>query len=291
MKTKNPKNFIKKGRGTNAASQGQIPDNGIINRRRFLGQMALAGAAGLALSKGGRFAKGLLAREQEDIRIPTQIKTVLFLNMAGGMSHVDTLDPKPGNGKFRSIRAANGTQVSEVLPRLARQMKHLNLIRSLHSQEGSHDRGSYLIHTGHRMNAAFQDIPSFGAIIAMAQDKSRSKTDAYFPAHITLGRKGGMVGKGGFLGVKYDSFHIGNLDRPLSNLQTPWFLEETDYMRGELLELMNANFQSRVRSPEIAVWEEMHKSAVEFMNSEKLSLFDLSKESEKNRRRYGNKKL
>ncbi|MCB1172730.1 MAG: DUF1501 domain-containing protein [Leptospiraceae bacterium] len=262
-----------------------------IDRASFLKRMAVGTGTAAGLFGGGSWLKQLAAREQTDVKIDSPVKSVIFINMAGGMSHVDTFDPKPGNGKFRSIRASNGAQVSEVMPRLAAQMKHVNLVRSLHSQEGSHERGAYLIHTGHKPNAAFQDIPSFGAVIAMAHDMHKPADATYFPAHITLGGKGAQIGKGGFLGVQYDSFHIGNLDRPLSNLEPHWyFKDDSDFMRGEMLNLVNTNFKKRVASSQIQTWEQMHRSAREFMNSPRLKVFNLDQESAKNKARYGSQK-
>lgn len=263
-----------------------------ISRRDFLKKMGLAAGAGIGLFSGGSAMQRLFAKEQTKIATPTPVKSVIFLNMAGGMSHVDTFDPKPGNGKFRRIKASNGAEVTEIMPRFARQMKHLNMVRTVHSQEGDHSRASYLMHSGHRMNAAFQDLPGFGAVIALAREQQKAKKTPYFPTHITLGRKGGKIGEAGFLGVKYDSLHIANADRPLSNIQPQGNTsEDSFYRREQLIETMNANFSGKVSALQLSVWQEMNASALEFMNSDKLSVFDINKETAKNRNRYGKSRL
>lgn len=263
-----------------------------MNRLKFLKTAGMVAAAGTGIKAASEQFGSLVAKEQTDIKTPSNVKSVIFVNMAGGMSHVDTFDPKPGNGKFGRIRASNGAQVTNIMPRFAKQLKHLNMVRSLHSREGSHERGSYLIHTGHRPSAAFQDIPSFGAIIAYAHRSRKKNNGDYFPAHITLGSKGRQIGKGGFLGINYDSFHIGNTDRPLNNLQPlHTFRNESDYLRQSLVNMINSDFEKRVSSNEFEKWKNMQSSAISFMNSKKLSVFDLNLESKKNKARYGSDRI
>ena len=76
-----------------------------------------------------------------------------MLWMSGGPSHLDIWDLKPesekNGGPFRPIdTSAPGVKISEHMPKMAKQMHHLNIIRSLDSKEGNHDRGTYLMHTG-----------------------------------------------------------------------------------------------------------------------------------------------
>src|SRR3954467_12538455 len=59
---------------------------------------------------------------------------ILFWN-GGGMSHLDTWDPKPGRptqGEFDPIKTSvPGVQVSEIFPEFAKQMQHVALVRSI----------------------------------------------------------------------------------------------------------------------------------------------------------------
>ena len=76
-----------------------------------------------------------------------------MLWMGGGPSHLDIWDLKPDSekngGPFRPIdTSAPGVKISEHLPKVAKQMHHLSILRSLDSKEGNHDRGRYLMHTG-----------------------------------------------------------------------------------------------------------------------------------------------
>src|SRR6516225_9061726 len=96
-------------------------------RREFLGA-GIAGTLGLALSP--MFQK-LLAEEATGRRA----KSCILIWLNGGPSHIDTFDPKPGaptNGPFKPIdTAVTGIQISEHLPRLAEQARHLAIVRSV----------------------------------------------------------------------------------------------------------------------------------------------------------------
>ena len=256
-----------------------------LSRRQLLGTM------------GGLFAfnplSGLFANDEKNtpdkIRIKTPIKSVIFLNMAGGMSHVDTLDPKKATGQFRGMRSKlAGAQISTVMRRSALQLKDYSLVRSLSSSQGDHSRAQFLLHTGYDMGAGFPDIPSLGAIIAFAHHKK----GPYFPQHITLGGRGRMIGRGGFLGTHYNSYHIGNPERPLSNAAVPhWLTEERLFQREQFLDILNEAFRKKVTSKQTDQWKQMQSAALDFMNSEKLAVFDLKKESERSRKRYGNNRI
>lgn len=263
---------------------------GTMARRSFLmGGLGVLGAglgAGLFSHAFSKTGGKLLATEQADITKPSPIKSVIFINLAGGASHVDSLDPKRGNGPFGQVATRiRGVNLSDRLPLTAKELHRVSLVRSLYSQEGDHGRASHLLHSGHRMLAAFADIPSFGSVIAYAKHKANQP---YFPEHITLGGRNDIIGRGGFLGTKFDSFHIGNVKQPLSNI-TPHrrVSEAAFYRREQIVDAINANFAGRVASGETKVWREMHASALEFMNSDRLKIFDLNQEAAAQRQRFG----
>ena len=74
-------------------------------------------------------------------------KNVIYLYMAGGMSHLDTFDPKTDRsirGPVDSIRTSgSGIRMSEYLTGLARRMDRLAIIRSLSSTQGAHEAGNH----------------------------------------------------------------------------------------------------------------------------------------------------
>ncbi|GIX42916.1 MAG: hypothetical protein KatS3mg129_2649 [Leptospiraceae bacterium] len=107
------------------------------------------------------------------------------------------------------------------------------MIRSLHSEMGDHKRAQYLLHSGKNLLAGFKDAPSFGAIIAKALETNK---EIYFPSHITLLHKGEFIGDAGFLGNRFKSFHISNVDQPLNHIKNRYHcLESSRFIRREML--------------------------------------------------------
>ncbi len=96
--------------------------SGKITRRRFLSSTAVS-----------LLGAGLLPAQT---RSASGTKRVLHLFMAGGMSHIDTFDPKPG---IRTIPTnVDGIFISEHLPRLAKMMDQIAIIRSMSHGDKSH---------------------------------------------------------------------------------------------------------------------------------------------------------
>src|SRR5262245_57513032 len=95
-------------------------------------------------------------------------KSCILLWMEGGPSQKDTFDLKPGTkdaGEFKPIpTSVPGIQISEHFPRLARQMEHAALIRSMTTLEGGHARAKYYMHTGYREGMGGLSYPSLGSI-------------------------------------------------------------------------------------------------------------------------------
>ena len=103
----------------------------------------MAGAAKAYL--GVNFLSGdLMAAGGDDRKIPLRknpAKKVIYLYMSGGMSHLDTLDPKSDapseiRGNLSSIKtSASGVRVSEYLPKMAKHMDKVAVVNSLHSTD------------------------------------------------------------------------------------------------------------------------------------------------------------
>src|SRR6516164_5549549 len=132
-----------------------------MNRRHFLKHVA--GYSALALP-GLSFFHTLQANAQE---LRRNNKSIIILWMGGGPATIDIWDLKPGRptgGEFREINtAAQGVRISEHMPRVAQQMRHLAIIRSLSTREGDHMRGTALMHTSHTPNPAVA-FPSLGSV-------------------------------------------------------------------------------------------------------------------------------
>jgi hypothetical protein len=116
-----------------------------ITRRDFIKAGAL-GVVGLSAAD--------LFRAQAADGAPSAARSLILLWMDGGPPQHETFDPKPGapleiRGEFAAIPTnVDGLQVCELMPRMARQMDRVALIRTLAHDEGTHDRARHRVLTG-----------------------------------------------------------------------------------------------------------------------------------------------
>src|SRR5256885_17198815 len=126
-----------------------------ISRRRLLGLM------------GGAALGGGLLRPAVAEQLAARQKQVLFIWLDGGVSQLETWDPKPGTefgGPFRAISTSvPGIPISELLPNVAQQMHHLCLVRGVNTSEDDHGKGAYLMITGRRQTPA-AEYPTIGSV-------------------------------------------------------------------------------------------------------------------------------
>jgi hypothetical protein len=183
--------------------------------RRGLVKWGAASALGLGLGASLGARRGLAAGA--DLLAgtnPKPARAVVLLYMAGGPSHIDTFDPKPGRktgGTFKAIgTGVAGVQICEHLPKLAARMKHLALIRSLTSREGNHERARHLMHTGYAP-AGGADHPAFGSIVAEA----RAAAAGGMPGYVSINGPGEDAG---FLSANYSPFPVQNPLKPVKYL-------------------------------------------------------------------------
>jgi hypothetical protein len=186
-----------------------------MNRRHFLKHVA--GYSALALP-GLAFLQTINANAQV---LRRNNKSVIIMWMGGGPATIDIWDLKPGRptgGEFRAINTtAPGVQICEHMPKVAEQMRHLAIIRSLTTTEGDHMRGRILMHTAYTPNPSVQH-PSLGSVAALEVPKLRGYQEISLPAYISVG---GAAEGPGFLGMNYAPFTVQNPGTPPNNIQAP----------------------------------------------------------------------
>ncbi|HWB06490.1 MAG TPA: DUF1501 domain-containing protein [Verrucomicrobiales bacterium] len=251
-----------------------------LGRRAFFGKMARAGA-GASLAGLGLFATPAISAE-----LAKQQKRMLVVRMAGGLSQLESWDPKPGvstGGPFRAIpTSVPGIQICELLPYTAKQMHHLALLRSINTHEDDHGKGHYLMMTGRRQKPGVTD-PEMGAVIAKALDTA----DRSLPGHIVIspGGGGGRNADSAYLGPKYASVVLGN-GNPPQFVERPGSLAENAVLcANDLRRKINDRFALRRRTAETEAYTQCFEQAQELMR--RREVFDVSLEAEKDRARYG----
>ena len=244
-----------------------------LSRRRWLG-----GAAGLGLSA---MLEPTFAAELEK-----NDKQVLFIWLDGGMSQLESWDPKPCTqfgGPFRAIETSvPGIRVSELLPRTAKLMHQLAVIRSLHTQYEDHSSGVGHIQRGDPKNRGVV-YPFFGSAVA----KCMGPGDSGLPAYISVkpGNGGFHTADAGFLGPQYGAVALGD-GKPPDNLPRPASLSAADDDdRNELRMRANRRYAAR-RRPEVSQANE-HVFEMAAQLKKRLDLFDPSSLPAADVERYG----
>src|SRR5688572_26331132 len=123
--------------------------------RRDVLQVGVLSCLGLGLADVLRCQAAQAVTPVGDRRVGRADACILIW-LDGGPSHIDTFDPKPDapvevRGDFKAIdTSAAGVRICEHLPRTAKMMHHVALVRSLTHELGNHDTGSHYLLTGHR---------------------------------------------------------------------------------------------------------------------------------------------
>lgn len=233
---------------------------------------------------GGASLLGMPIRDLLSSPSPTRSAehVILFWN-GGGMSHIDTWDPKPGRptaGEFSPIKtSASGVEISEIFPLLSRQMHHAALIRSIAGTNGDHGRATYELQTSYSQSGNLTH-PGLGSIIA-----SERNSLGALPTYISIG---GMAPKAGYLGQKCEAYYVGQPGERDPYLSFPDGIHSArGNSRLEILAKMNSRMSQPTSSPAMKASETALDDAVNLMRSPALAAFDLEKEPASTLARYG----
>src|SRR6202040_3337380 len=105
---------------------------------------------------------------------PLRKRACILLWMNGGPSQMDTFDLKPGHangGPYKEIdTAVPGMKISEHLPRIAKHVDEMAIIRSMSTKEADHGRATYQMHTGRPPSGEIQ-YPSLGSLLAKEMER------------------------------------------------------------------------------------------------------------------------
>lgn len=247
-----------------------------VSRRAFLGGL------GATVASGSMGFSGALAGD-----LASQQKRVLMVYLSGGVSQLETWDPKPGaptGGPFRAIpTSVPGVHISELLPFTARQMHHLALVRGVNTAEDDHGKGSYIIHTGRRQEPAFE-YPHLGSVCSKLLCPDNSPLPGYL--HVTPGGGGGASpADAAFLGPRHAPVGISegrapqNIDRPST------VTADADRARQELRRKADERFLSARRTARTEAYTQTWEQAKGLMD--KKGLFDINTEPERLATGYG----
>lgn len=253
------------------------------NEHRFSRRQILGTAAGAAV---GSMGLGGLVQPAIAEELKKSNKQVLFIWIDGGMSQLESWDPKPNSqfgGPFRAIPTSlTGVQISELMPRMAKQMHHLSLVRSIRTQDNSHSAGVARIQRGDPKNRGVI-YPYFGSAVANLLGPGDSNLPPY--VWIKPGSGGFIHQDTGFLSPKYGALAFGD-GQPPDNLLRHESVSEQDFNdRQRLRAAANERYAKNRRKTNAEAHSYVYDVAETLMKRKEL--FDTENIDPKDIERYG----
>lgn len=213
--------------------------------------------------------------------------------LTGGLGQHDSFDPKPDaalniRGEFKPVATSlDGFQICELMPEMARQAKKYTVIRSMTHDQADHGVGQHLMLTGYRQTPAVE-YPSIGSIVARERGWNRD-----MPPYVIVPDVPPLPYFGpGVLGSGFSPFAAGDPNSSsyeVKNLNLPLGVDwsRMDH-RKKMLAAMEQRFRRIESDPSFEAMDEFAKRAYSLMSSPQArSAFDLSKEPESLREKYG----
>ena len=282
------------------------PCAGPMDRREWL---RIGGLCFGALAAGVQpSVSGLLAAAAEQTAVDKQFSVILFW-ANGGPSHIDLFDLKPQapaeyRGPFRPV-ATNvpGMQITEMLPTLAQMADKFTLVRSLKHERNEHSGGTHRFLTGYTSRAANlndAEFPEAGSVVAkslqasmrdvplfVANTKLYGSGPAYLgPAYAPFMPSPNPITSTG--NNTYDPVPIYQASRQTGNLSITPEGALTLRRRVQLLSELDALPRALDASGTFSAVDDFQRQAVAMLSTSRArEAFDLTRESETTRLRYG----
>jgi hypothetical protein len=288
------------------------------NRRRFV-----RSAVASSLLMPGILSEILAADSAEQSNplspkpphFPAKAKSVIFLFMSGGVSHIDSFDPKPklieDHGKevvfdhpetrnrpgYEKIflkrpdwkfspRGQSGIEVSDLFPHIANQADDIALIRSMHTSHSNHYNATLGMHTG---SFAFAR-PSIGAWMSYGLGTVNQNLPSFLVLAPDMPYAGTQVWASDFLPGAHQGTRVMPGSEPVANLVRRVPQSKQQELELEVLKAFNASHQAkRMNDPQLAARIKSFETA-HGMQTEMPAALDLSQESDATLALYGLKR-
>tara|TARA_Y100001934_G_scaffold90029_1_gene111481 strand:- start:416 stop:1771 length:1356 start_codon:yes stop_codon:yes gene_type:complete len=241
----------------------------------------------------------LRLRAENGVAADREKTAVIQVWKPGGCSHIDTYDPKPEaaaeyRGPFGTIKTSvPGTHFTELLPLQAKLAHKLTVIRSMVNGAGGHPAGSMQMFTGDtdRRDKPKVRLPSWMSVANYMRGKGGNR-DNILPRYIGVPAPGSYSGTA-YVGDAYGPFNVtGNPNN--SNFSVPNIgLDDLNERvrvgrRVSLRESLDTLERAFDRAGETEALDEFEQQAMTLLTNPKArDAFDLSKESDATRDRYG----
>lgn len=244
---------------------------------------------------------------------PAKAKSVIFLFMAGGPSHLETFDPKPllnkldgqprpasfGEAKYQFIKndakllgsqrsfqkhGDSGIEVSDLFPRIASCIDDIAVVRSCHGDMVVHSAAQYELFSG-------RIVPGFPSMGSWVLYGLGSESES-LPAYVVMPDPKGALEAGqpmymhGFLPAAYQPTMFRSGDRPVLNLDLPSGVNASK--RRKTIELIQGLNRASLTPGDDELEARINAYELAFrMQTEAPAILDLSRESQETLDLYG----
>ncbi len=246
-----------------------------LSRRQMLSQCANGfGAVALAAMMADDDRAARAGSQDEGISVTQgthfepKVRNVIFLYMDGGVSQVDTFDPKseldkqngkPFPSKIEKTQFNNignclaspwkfknygecGTSVSDMFPHVGQHVDDMAVIRSMVSQFPEHTNANYFLHTGHGQ----QGRPSMGSWVGYGLGSECEELPGFVILNSGLIPPGGLDNfNSGFLPASYQGSVFAAQDPPVSNIRRTEKTAELQQRKLALLKKLDSRVLER----------------------------------------------
>ncbi len=258
------------------------------SRREFL---KVGVVTGLGLTLGDYFR--LQDAHAQDSAAPLpKAQSVIFIFLAGGVSHMDTFDPKPNapleyRGELGTLTTNTGEVIGGLLPNLGKIADKFSVVRSMSHGEAAHERGTHNMLTGYRPSPAIA-YPSFGAVVAHEFGPRQD-----LPPYICVPSASDPYLGTGYLSSAYGPFSVGG--EPASdtfqvrdlNLPEGVTTERMD-SRKNLLQVVDQHFKELEQGDGLDALDSYYQRAYSLISSQHArEAFDVNLEDAAVRDSYG----
>lgn len=220
-------------------------------------------------------------------------RNVIFFEISGAISHVDSFDFKENNATQKDFdvrQISTGIYLPHALfPRMEKVMDRIAIMRTLASHEQVHLRGQYYVQAGRPLNLAFaKEIPSVGSVVASELDALRRESDT-FPTYVSFNLETNQVGalSTGYLPPRYSVFDL-NPEQALTGMTLDEKATELLEERWRLLSGLRDLERDRISGfgRQVGAFEDFSVTARKLLTDSRWpASFQISEED---RQRYGN---
>lgn len=227
---------------------------------------------------------------------PAKAESVIFVFLAGGLSHIDSFDPKPYapiefRGELGSVTTNTGEELGGLSVNLAKHADKMTIIRSMSHGEAAHERGTHNMLTGYRPSPAIA-YPSYGSVVA---HEFGPRND--LPGYICIPNNSIPELGTGYLSPAYGPFSVGG--EPANNafqvrdLSLPNGVDTTRMdARKSLLQTVDHHFSTLEATDLLGAMDTYYQRAYDLISSQSArEAFNVNAEDDAMKDRYGRNEM